>query len=110
MVPDRFLHFAHQGGGLLAPENTMAAFECGAAYSPDALELDIQMTRDGEIVVIHDPTVNRTTDGFGSVADIMLGDLRQLDAGYWFTLDGGATYPFRGQGVRIPMLREVFER
>ncbi|HEY8326361.1 MAG: glycerophosphodiester phosphodiesterase [Ktedonobacterales bacterium] len=106
----RFLSFAHQGGGLLAPENTLAAFELGASYAPDALELDIQMTRDGEIVVIHDPTVDRVTEGHGPVAAYTLADLQRLDAGYHFTPDGGQTHPFRGQGVRIPTLREVFER
>ena len=106
----RFLSFAHQGGGLLAPENTLAAFDLGASYAPDALELDIQMTRDGEIVVIHDPTVDRVTEGHGPVASYTLAELQRLDAGYLFTPDGGQSYPFRGQGVRIPTLLEVFER
>ncbi len=68
------------------------------------------MTRDGEIVVIHDPTVDRTTNGHGPVANFTLAELQQLDAGHCFTPDGGLSYPFRGQGVRIPALREVFER
>lgn len=109
-LTQRFLSFAHQGGGLLAPENTLAAFELGASYAPDALELDIQMTRDGEIVVIHDPTVDRVTEGHGPVAGYTLAELQRLDAGYRFTRDGGQSYPFRGQGVRIPTLREIFER
>jgi len=106
----RFLSFAHQGGGLLAPENTLAAFDLGASFAPDALELDVQMTRDGEIVVIHDPTVDRVTNGHGPVATYTLAELQRLDAGYHFTPDGGQSYPFRGQGVCIPTLREVFER
>lgn len=106
----QFLSFAHQGGGLLAPENTLAAFDLGASFGPDALELDIQMTRDGEIVVLHDPTVDRTTDGHGPVAGFTLADLQRLDAGYRFTTDGGQTYPFRGQGITIPTLHEVFAR
>lgn len=110
MIPDTFLHFAHQGGGLLAPENTLAAFELGASYQPDALELDIQMTRDGQIVVMHDPAVDRTTDGHGPVSSFTLTELRRLDAGYRFTPDGGQTHPFRGQGVTVPTLHEVFER
>lgn len=110
MIPDTFLHFAHQGGGLLAPENTLAAFELGATYQPDALELDIQMTRDGQIVVMHDPTVDRTTNGHGPVAGFTLAELQRLDAGYHFTPDGGATYPFRGQGVTVPTLSEIFAR
>lgn len=110
MIAETFLHFAHQGGGLLAPENTLAAFELGAAYQPDALELDIQLTGDGHIVVMHDPTVDRTTDGHGPVASFTLAELKQLDAGFQFTLDDGQTYPYRGQGVTIPTLREVFDR
>ncbi|HET9110368.1 MAG TPA: glycerophosphodiester phosphodiesterase [Ktedonobacterales bacterium] len=110
MLTNRFLHFAHQGGGLLAPENTLEAFTLGASYAPDALELDIQMTRDGEIVVIHDPTVDRTTNGHGPVADFTLAELQALDAGYHFTPDDGRTYPFRGRGIIIPTLREVFGR
>lgn len=107
---ERPLFFAHRGGSLLAPENTLPAFERGVACGADALELDIQTTRDGEIVVIHDATVDRTTDGVGPVAGYTLAELRRLDAGYRFTRDGGRTYPFRGQGIAIPTLREVFER
>ncbi len=80
------------------------------SFGADALELDIQTTSNGEIVVIHDQTVDRTTNGKGPVAGYSLEELRQLDAGYQFTPDGGQTYPFRGQGVVIPTLREVLER
>src|SRR5690348_8923683 len=104
------LFFAHRGGSLLAPENTLPAFKQGVACGADALELDIQTTSDGELVVIHDPTVDRTTDGSGPVAAYTLEKLQRLDAGYRLSLDGGATYPFRGQGITIPTLREVFER
>jgi len=110
VVHDKPLFFAHRGGSGLAPENTLPAFERGLALGADALELDIQTTREGEIVVIHDPTVDRTTNGAGPVAGYNLDELRQLDAGYRFSPDGGQTYPFRGQGVGIPTLREVFER
>ena len=103
------LFFAHRGGSLLAPENTMPAFRRGAELGANALELDIQMTRDGEIVVTHDPIVDRTTNGTGPVAGFTYDELRRLDAGYHFTPDGGQTHPFRGQGVTIPTLREVFE-
>jgi glycerophosphoryl diester phosphodiesterase len=104
------LFFAHRGGSLLAPENTLAAFERGLSYGADALELDLQHTREGELVVIHDPTVDRTSDGSGPVAAYTLDELRRLDAGYRFTPDGGWTFPYRGQGITIPTLREVFER
>ena len=104
------LFFAHRGGSLLAPENTLQAFERGVEFGADALELDIQTTRDGEIVVIHDATADRTTNGTGPVVGYSLDELRQLDAGYRFTLDGGRTYPFRGKGITIPTLREIYER
>jgi glycerophosphoryl diester phosphodiesterase len=110
MQHDAPLFFAHRGGSLLRPENTMPAFEHGMSFGADALELDIQQTRDGELVVIHDPTLDRTTSGSGSVASYSLDDLRAVDAGYRFTTDGGATFPYRGQGITIPTLRQVFER
>ncbi len=110
VVHDKPLFFAHRGGSLLAPENTITAFERGVSCGADALELDIQTTSDGEIVVIHDPTVDRTTDGTGPVASYTLEKLQSLDAGYRLSLDGGNTYPFRGQGITIPTLRQVFER
>lgn len=107
---DAPLFFAHRGGSWLRPENTMPAFEHGMSFGADALELDIQLTRDGELVVIHDPTLDRTTSGSGPIATYTLDDLRRIDAGYRFTNDGGATFPYRGQGITIPTLREIFER
>lgn len=107
---ERPLFFAHRGGSLLAPENTLAAFERGHSYGADVLELDVHTTRDGEWVVIHDDTLDRTTDATGQVRDRTLEELKQVDAGYRFTPDGGETFPFRGKGVSIPTLREVFER
>jgi len=105
------LLIAHRGGGGLAPENTLAAFESAARdWGADMIELDVRRTADGACVVIHDPTVARTTDGSGEVAALTLAELRRLDAGYRFTPDGGRTFPFRGQGVRIPTIEEVLER
>lgn len=104
------LLIAHRGGAALAPENTTLAF--GRAlewWDADILELDVQPTRDGDAVVIHDATVDRTTDGRGRVVDLTLAELRELDAGYRFSTDGGRSYPFRGRGERIPTLREVLE-
>ena len=68
MEHDGPLFFAHRGGSLLRPENTLPAFEHGLSFGADALELDIQQARDGELVVIHDPTLDRTTSGSGPVA------------------------------------------
>jgi glycerophosphoryl diester phosphodiesterase len=110
MLHDAPLFFAHRGGSLLRPENTMVAFEHGMSLGADALELDIQQTRDGELVVIHDPTLDRTTSGSGLVANFTLDEMRAFDAGYHFTPDIGATFPYRGQGITVPTLRQVFER
>jgi glycerophosphoryl diester phosphodiesterase len=100
---------AHRGSSLAAPENTMEAFRLAVEDGAGGLELDVHMTRDGEIVVLHDDTVDRTTDGTGAVRDMSLRELRGLDAGYRFTPDGGRTYPFRGRGVRVPTLGEIYE-
>lgn len=100
--------FAHRGASSRAPENTLEAFRLAAESGAGGLELDIHMTSDGRIVVIHDDSVNRTTDGEGFVRDMMLHDVRSLDAGYRFTPDGGATYPYQGRGVQVPELGEVF--
>jgi glycerophosphoryl diester phosphodiesterase len=98
---------AHRGGAKLAPENTVVAFrQARDRWRADMLEMDVRLTRDGRLVVIHDPTVDRTTDGTGLVADLELEEIQALDAGYRFTdPDGG--HPYRGQGVRVPTLEEV---
>ena len=102
------LHIAHRGGALLAPENTLAAFRAAVErWHTDMLELDLHATSDGELVVSHDPTLQRCTDGHGRIADHTLAELERLDAGFHFTPDGGRTHPFRGQGVGIPTFREV---
>jgi glycerophosphoryl diester phosphodiesterase len=102
------LLMAHRGGAALAPENTLTAFRRALEWwHADLLEIDVQPTRDGEVVVTHDPTVDRTTDGTGRVADLTRAELQQLDAGYHFSPDGGRSFPFRGQGVRIPTLEET---
>lgn len=103
----RPLVMAHQGGADLAPSNTMAAFRNAAQMGVDVLELDVHTTKDGVVVVIHDATVDRTTNGAGSVHDLTLSELQKLDAGYQFSPDNGQTFPFRGQGVTIPTLQEV---
>ena len=104
------LVIAHRGGAALRPENTLEAFAHAAALGADVLEMDVRATADGAIVVIHDATLERTTDGRGPVSSLTLAELRKLDAGYRWTVDAGRTYPFRGRGVRVPALTEVFER
>ncbi len=102
-------NFAHRGTSARAPENTLEAFRMAVEAGAGGLELDVHMTRDGEIVVIHDATVDRTTDGSGAVAGMALDELRSLDAGYRFSPDGGRTHPYRGRGLRVPVLAEVYE-
>jgi glycerophosphoryl diester phosphodiesterase len=100
---------AHRGGAGLKPENTLAAFlDADALWQADMIELDVHATADGHCVVIHDPTVDRTTNGSGAVAAMTLAELQSLDAGYRFTPDGGRSYPFRGQGIRVPTIEDVF--
>ncbi len=102
------LLIAHRGGAALAPENTLLAFERALSWwQADVLELDVQPTRDGEAAVIHDASLDRTTDASGLVIERSMAQIRELDAGYRFTPDDGATYPFRGRGLRVPTLTEV---
>ena len=105
------LLIAHRGGAALAPENTLAAFHNGATtWAADMIELDVHASRDGECVVIHDPSVDRTTSGSGAVAAMSLQQLQTFDAGYRFTPDGGRTFPFRDRGVTIPTFAQVLEQ
>jgi glycerophosphoryl diester phosphodiesterase len=107
----RPLLIAHRGGSALAPENTMFAFHAAVnRWSADMIELDVRASADGRCVVIHDPTVDRTTNGTGDVAAFSLAQLRELDAGFHFTRDGGRTYPLRGQGITIPTIEELLEQ
>ena len=92
---------AHRGDKIHAPENTLAAFKLAAENGADAIEFDLKLTADGRVVVLHDQTVNRTTNGTGRIYQLLFAAVRDLDAGAWFS---GS---FRGE--RIPTLDEVFE-
>ncbi|MBS7662000.1 glycerophosphodiester phosphodiesterase [Pseudomonas lalucatii] len=107
---ERPLVIAHRGGKGLWPENSLFAFERANALGVDMLEMDLHLSSDGELVVIHDSTLERTTNGQGPVAALGLAQLQALDAGYRWTADGGESYPYRGQGIRIPSFAEVLER
>lgn len=93
---------AHRGASAEAPENTIAAFELAIMQGADGIELDVQLSRDDQPVVIHDFTLERTTDGTGRVRDRTVRELKRLDAGGW----GGTQF----QGQRVQTLQEVFER
>lgn len=99
---------AHRGGAAICPENTLVGFRAIYEAWPDMLiEADARLSLDGQVVLIHDERVDRTTDGGGLVAEKSASDLRTLDAGSRFTADGGVTYPYRGRGVVIPTLKET---
>lgn len=101
--------FGHRGAAGLAPENTLPSFALALALGADVLELDVHASRDGVIVVIHDATLERTTNGSGAVREHLWHDLQQLDAGYQFTRDG-REFPYRGHGVRLTTLEAVLQR
>ncbi len=84
---DRVVAIAHRGGSALRPENTILAFDHAVSLGVDGLECDVQLSRDDEVVVIHDPTVQRTTDGTGAVRDFTADELARLDAGAQFGPD-----------------------
>ena len=98
--------FGHRGAAGLAPENTLPSFALARALGADVLECDVHATRDGTIVVLHDPTLDRTTNGSGPVCQQDWTDVARLDAGYHFSRDG-RDFPYRGHGVRIPTLEAV---
>ena len=101
--------FAHQGGNQVSPGNTLFAFERAAEMGVDILEMDAHITKDGVLVIIHDEDVDRTTDGTGLIEKMTLAEIKEFDAGYWWTDDDGETYPYRGQGITIPTLEEIFQ-
>lgn len=102
----RPLLFAHRGASRVAPENTLEAFDMAARLGAQVLEMDVHATADGEVVVLHDAALNRTTDGSGPVRAIPYAQLAQLDAGCKFRTAHGAS-PFKGRGVVVPRLEDV---
>jgi glycerophosphoryl diester phosphodiesterase len=102
--------FAHRGGGGEAPENTLPAFEAAVAMGYRYLETDVHLTRDGVLLAFHDSDLERLTDRSGRIGELTLAEVREADAGYAFSPDGGASYPFRGTGVVVPTLEELLTR
>lgn len=98
---------AHRGGSVY-PENTLLAFEHSLQIGADVIEFDVHMTSDGHPVIIHDFTVDRTTNGEGAIDSFTLEEIKQLDAGYYYTASDGS-HPFRNQGITIPTVKDVFE-
>lgn len=101
-IPSDFMVIAHRGASSYAPENTLAAFDLAVEMGARHVELDVHETRDGRVVVLHDATLDRTTDGAGPVAERDWAEVRALDAGAWF----GPQF----SGQRVPAFEEVLER
>lgn len=102
------VNLAHRGASTALPENTLEAFRAGIEAGAGGIELDVHVTRDGEVVVIHDATVERTTDGCGLISDMTMAQVRALDAGHCFSGDGGS-FPNRNQRFRVPTLAEIYD-
>lgn len=101
---------AHRGDSANFPENTLPAFESACTMGVDVIETDVHLSKDGVLVIWHDPTLERNTNGKGSIEEHTLSELKTLDAGYTFTTDGGKTFPFRGKGVQLCTLEEALQR
>jgi glycerophosphoryl diester phosphodiesterase len=106
----RPLVIAHQGGDGLWPGDTLYAYQRAVDLGADVLEMDAHITRDDQIVLMHDEKVDRTTNGIGLIENLTLDQLKQLDAAYQWSNDGGKTFPYRGQGIQVPTLRELFQQ
>ncbi len=104
------LVIAHRGNQALFPENTLSSLEDAAKLGVDVLEVDARLTSDDHLVVFHDETLERTTNGSGPLSQYSLKQLKDLDAGYHFSPDNGISHPFRGKKMEIPTLREVFTK
>lgn len=100
---------AHRGDSHNHPENTVPAFISALKMGIDVIETDVHLTKDNQIVIWHDPTLERNTNGHGKIEDYTLAELKTFDAGYMFSPDGGITYPYRGTGVVMATLQEALE-
>jgi glycerophosphoryl diester phosphodiesterase len=103
------LVIAHQGGDGLWPGNTQYAFQQAAVLGVDVLEMDLHISQDGVLVIMHDETVDRTTNGTGLLEEMMIEEIKALDAGFNWSPDNGGTFPYRGKGITVPTLEEVFQ-
>lgn len=101
MNNDNLMVIAHRGAAGEAPENTLGSFKLGLEQGCTGIELDVHLSKDGEIIVCHDATIDRTTDGQGTIRDMTVDELKRFDAGRWFHE--------RFEGERLPLLEEVFD-
>lgn len=100
---------AHRGGAGEWPGETVFAYQHAVDAGVDVLEMDVYLTKDDELVLMHNPTVNGTTNGTGLIAGKTVSELKDLDAGYKWSDDGNRTFRYRGQGITVPTLKEMFE-
>jgi len=107
-APPRPRVFAHRGASGDYPENTLPAFAAARDLGAPYIELDVRMTRDGHIVVAHDESLERVSNSDGVIPDLTLAELSRIDAAYNFASTSAGEFPFRGRGIRIPELAEVF--
>ncbi|MEH7443754.1 glycerophosphodiester phosphodiesterase [Bacillus sp. JJ1122] len=108
--PFKPINISHRGASGHAPEHTFPAYELGTLMEGDYIEIDLQMTKDGELIAMHDETLDRTTGETGMVKDFSLAQIKKLDAGSWFN----DTFPQKAKpeymGLQVPTLREIIER
>lgn len=100
---------AHQGGDRLWPGNTLYAFQKSVEMGVDVIETDLRQSKDGALMISHDESVDRISNGTGRVIDLTYAELKRLDAGYNWSPDGGKTFPYRGQGITFVSLEDVFK-
>ncbi|MGP4081487.1 glycerophosphodiester phosphodiesterase [Pseudalkalibacillus sp. R45] len=108
--PNQILNVAHRGASGHAPEHTLPSYELGEKMKGDYVEVDLQMTKDGELIAMHDETLDRTTNGTGLVKDHSLEEIKQLDAGSWFNEKYPEMAKEEYEGVQVPTLDEVIEK
>ncbi len=115
MINESFLNpmprvIAHRGDSKHFPENTIEAFTSAVKMNIDVIETDVHLSKDNIVVIWHDETLDRNTNGSGRIEDHVLSELLEFDAGFTFTKDGGKTFPFRGKGVKLCTLEEALEK
>ncbi|HCV53401.1 MAG TPA: glycerophosphodiester phosphodiesterase [Exiguobacterium sp.] len=109
--PNRIINVAHRGASGYAPEHTMPAYEMGhKTFKADYIEIDLQMTKDGQLIAMHDETVDRTTNGTGAVKDKTLAEIKKLDAGSWFNEANPTLAKKSYVGLKVPTLQEVLSK
>lgn len=107
---DKIVNIAHRGASGYAPEHTIPAYQLGERMKGDYIEIDLQMTKDGRLIAMHDESVDRTTDGTGLVKDLTLTEIKKLDAGTWFNEKNPQMAKKKYEGLVVPTLEEVFKK